>query len=129
MGAFGIGKMLEITETKETATTYISTARAITNTGEVLQFQLECEKNREDCASIDPKGTELFLLLQTTDPRAYAKIGTSLGNISLISSNNLSRSSLAPNHEIYALVDSQGVSAQWLTEWVQEGIDYERGRQ
>ena len=129
-GGFGIGKMLEITETKETATTYISTARAITNTGEVLQFQLECEKNRKDCASIDPKGrTELFLLLQRTDPRAYAKIGTSLGNISLISDNNLSRSSLAPNHEIYALIDSQGVSTKWLTDWVQEGIDHERGRQ
>jgi hypothetical protein len=129
-GGFGIGRMLEITETKETATTYISTARAIAYTGEVLQFQLECEKNREDCASIDPKGrTELFLLLQRTDPHAYAKIGTSLGNISLISDNNLSRSSLAPNHEIYALVDSQGVSTKWLTEWVQEGIDHERGRQ
>ena len=112
-GAVGNSLDLEIESTKNTPTTYISQVRICPPFTEPRYFQLECDRKRSDCDRLYPGGAITFRLLRPRDSREYQNYAASL----------ISKKSTSPDmppHEIYGLIDSEGVLTKWIAEAMKE---------
>jgi hypothetical protein len=91
---------------EETETSFISKVRISPAFRHPTAFKLVCDKNRSDCEPLF-NGTTSFRLLRSGDPREYT-------HPSLISPSKLSGADAIAPHEIYGVVDPNGVLTKWI---------------
>ncbi|MFZ0278057.1 MAG: hypothetical protein WA899_02685 [Candidatus Sulfotelmatobacter sp.] len=91
---------------EETETSFISRVRISPAFSHPTAFKVFCAKNRSDCEPLF-NGAISFRLLRSGDQREYT-------HPSLISTSKLSGADAIASHEIYGVIDPNGVLTKWI---------------